>query len=92
MKRISDEQEATMLDSEQVMHSGEKAAQGPMAVVSLAVYDWHALLSELEYIMKFLNRDTLVAVRLYEAIATQLNCGQDVIVHQYGEGGGEGSK
>ena len=45
----------------------------PNQSVNLSIYEWHTLLNELQYNMRFVNRDSSVAVSLFEKIATQLN-------------------
>lgn len=60
-------------------HIGSKEA-AQRAIVSLTVYNWHTLLLILEDVMKIINRDTSHAIRLYEAIATQLNDNRPVVI------------
>ena len=45
----------------------------PKVTVVLSPFEWHKLLTELEYLMRFANRETATAISLYESIATQLN-------------------
>lgn len=53
---------------------GEGAVRSSAVLaVTLSCYEWHELLNELKHGMRFVNRDTSVAVRLFEQIATQLN-------------------
>ena len=41
--------------------------------VTLSIYDWHALLAELEYLLSICNRNRNNAMVLYSDIATQLS-------------------
>lgn len=40
--------------------------------INLSVIEWHLLLSELEYLQRFMNRDTATAKMLYANIVKQL--------------------
>ena len=40
--------------------------------VSLSAYEWHQLLSELEFCLRFANQDIVITQYLYEAIGSQL--------------------
>lgn len=62
------------MSTENLKDDGPPPIPSPLNVsVSMSPYEWHKLLSELEFAMCIVNRDQRTITALYEMISSQLN-------------------